>query len=78
MRISAAERELTSSVILHRNEMVSVDSSKPHEAPGPAEDWMREVKEFWERNTFLYEPPEDSEAERYFRGTFPTGGRQRL
>jgi hypothetical protein len=55
-------KELTSSVILHRNEMVSVDSSKPHE-PLARQRLDREVKEFWERNTFLYEPPEEEAGE---------------
>lgn len=55
-------KELTSSVILHRNEMVSVDSSKPHE-PLARKRLDREVKEFWELNTFLYEPPEEEAGE---------------
>ena len=56
-------KELTSTIILRRNEMVSVDSTKTHEAL-VRQELDDGIKEFWEVNTFLYEPPaEDDEEE---------------
>ncbi len=53
-------KELTSTLILHRNEMVSVDSTKPRE-PLVRSRVDKDIREFWETNTFLYEPPEEED-----------------